>query len=459
MSRYPHTVPDYTETVEASPIGGRHDRIMIDFENKWRGTGSQEAFLEFRRNLAGMFLDDSGGEYRLFTSPGEHLHPVTTWKISNSNRANDGTMRMPLFSGRLFAKQLSSASSEGMPQWNFTAELSFNPTRWLTQQSIQLARLPNEQWLDTPCNMFHLQREDPDFELPLVRSDNVHVGTSRRQLLARRDMWMVQVERYLRGALDLIDRTLSQAANEYPGFHIEPCGVTASLKQVETYWEFWSERPLEEMARLSQPIQQMAASSSTNWSPLSPEAQEALSATGAVEVGIEDNSPRVQMRAAAGTTMRAYAKTNRRLRFEVSHNCKDARAVFQPYTGLSLEQLLSRLDFARERGAHTVNEVLTFARTRITAPEQSREVHELFADIFRCATTPDVASTIVSMLVTNGRIVTGAGFNIDLATIRTLTRRGVLVRRARQSDSYVWGVTAQYEAGLRMMQAFHIVQS
>ncbi len=416
------------------------------------GTGSQTAFLQFRQNLAGIFQTDSGAEYRLFTSPGQHLHPVTTWKVSSSNGANDGIMRMPLFSGRLLAKQMSLNSPEGLPQWNFTAELSFNPTRWLTQQSLQLVRLPREQWLNTPCNMFHLRREDPDFEHALVRSDNVHIGTSRRQLLARRDMWMVQVERYLRGALELIDRTLSQAANEAPGFQITPSSVTASLKQVETYWEFWSQRPLEEMSRLRPPIQQMAASSSTNWSPLSPEAQDALSAAGAVEIGTEDNSPRIQMRAAAGTTLRAYAKTNSRLRFEVSHTCKDARAVFQPYTGLSLEQLSERLDFARERGAHTVNEVLTFVRTRIATPDHSREVHELVAEIFRCAASPELASTMVSVLVTNGRIVTGAGFNIDLATIRRLTRRGVLVRQARQADSHVWGVTPQYQAALRSLR-------
>lgn len=150
--------------------------------------------------------------------------------------------------------------------------------------------------------------------------------------------------------------------------------------------------------------------------------------------------------------MRVYAKTDKRLRFEVAHDCKYARTVFQPYTDLSIVQLVGRLDFARERAAHTVNEVLTFVRIRMAGPEQSREVHELFEEIFRSPTPTNVARALVSMLVTNGRIVTGAGFNIDLATIQRLSRRGIFVHLARQADSHIWGVAPQYESALQRLR-------
>ncbi len=251
------------QTVAASPVGGRHDKIMIDFENQWVATGSQEAFTEFRLNLAGEFPDESGAEYRLFNLPGDQRYP-TIWKVSKGIVGSNGIKRTPLFSGRLLAKQLPTLSAEGLPQWHITAELSLNPTRWLTQQPIGLVRTPEEHWLATSCNMFHRGPGYSDTEHVLVRSDNVLIGPTRKQSLARRNMWMIQVERYLRGTLALIDRTLSYAANEAHGFAISSGNVAASLKQMETYWEFWSERPLEEMARLALPIQQMAASSSTN---------------------------------------------------------------------------------------------------------------------------------------------------------------------------------------------------
>ncbi|AVC49099.1 hypothetical protein RLV_3937 [Rhizobium leguminosarum bv. viciae] len=450
MATHPHVIPQYTDAVEADAQSGRHDKIMVDMEG-WSGTGSQAAFAEFRTNLAGHFNDDNGVEYRLFRSPGNHLHPATVWKVCAGIPEGNGYRRRPLFTGKLEARMRRMPATAAINRWDFTLRLALNPTRWIAQQPLSLVRLPVEQWTDVPASMFH-QGQNYSDELPLVRSDNVHLGLPRVLSLARPSMWMIQVERYIRGVVTLIERTLGLAANEAGGFIIDTPEPSFTLKEVEAYWEYATPRPLEEMRRLADPIRQLAVSSSIAWHPLTEEASTVLSAGGAIEIGTNDNSPRVLMRSGRGCDVRIYAKTDSRLRFEVAYDCNEARLLFQPLNGLSFEQLISRLAFGRERGAEKLNELLGFIRPRITVSEHERQIHELFAEIFRCASSPANASAMVAMLANNGRIVTGPDFG--LGDIRRLTRRGVLMRGGMQGKDFTWVVTAPFEAALaRLLNA------
>lgn len=448
MSSAPLIVPDYTETVTADPSYGRHDKIMVDMEG-WTGTGSLEAFAEFRANLAGNFYDNDGFEYRLFNSPGGHLHPATIWRISAGLSIDEGNRRKPLFSGKLEARMRNAASPSGERTWDFTFRLALNPTRWIAQQPLSIVS-PQADWASAPVQMFHRGEQNFTFdEIGLVRSDNVHVGLPRILNIAHPSVWMMQVRRYLLGIMGLLRSTLGAAAAEGGGFVVNSGAEPSfTLKEIEAYWEYDTPRPLEEMRRIADPIRRLAASSTTAWFPLAPEASEALSQNGSIEVGTDDNSPRILMRAGKGYNVRIYAKTNARLRFEVAYDCADARQMFQPLTALNTEQLLSRLDHARTCGAQTLNDVLTFIRPHMNVPAQAREVHELFGEVFRCASSPAAASAMVSMLVTNGRIAIGEGINAGLKDIRRLVRRGVLVRGGMQGRDYTWVVSPPYADAL-----------
>ncbi|UIY28318.1 hypothetical protein LZK73_15220 [Neorhizobium galegae] len=424
---------------------------MFDLEANWTGTGSQDAFADFRTNLSGNFMDADGLEYRVFRNAGNHLHPATIWKVCAGIQEGNSYSRRPLFSGRLEARARNTPSSSGQPQWDFTARLAINPTRWITQQPLGLIRRPEAEWASAPVNLFH--RDQPyTQEIGLVRGDNVHLGLPRNLSMCRPSMWMVQVERYIRSVRDLITQTLQRVADEGNGFAIQAREPSYTLKEIETYWEYWSPRPLERMRRLADPVRQLAASSSTAWHPLTEEAAAALSAAGAIEVGTDDNSPRILMRSGRGCTVRIYAKTDSRLRFEVAYDCNEARDTFAPLAGLPLEQLMARLALARERGAEQLSQVLDFIRPHVTVPEQERQIHELFAEIFRCASTPAAASVIVSMLVNNGRVATGPGFSVGLADMRRLMRRGVLTRGGMQGQDFTWVVTPQFEAALARLR-------
>lgn len=453
MSSAPFIVPDYTETVTADPSYGRHDKIMVDTDG-WTGTGSLEAFAEFRANLAGNFYDNDGVEYRLFNSPGGHLHPATIWRISAGLSIDQGNRRKPLFSGKLEARMRNAASPSGERTWDFTFRLALNPTRWIAQQPLTLVRIPEAEWANAPVQMFHRGEQNFTFdEIGLVRSDNVHVGLPRILNIAHPNVWMMQVSRYLRGVIGLLRSTLGAAAVEGGGFVINSDAEPSfTLKEIEAYWEYHTPRPLEEMRRIADPIRRLAASSTTAWFPLAPEASEALSQNGSIEVGTDDNSPRILMRAGAGYNVRIYAKTNARLRFEVAYDCADARQMFQPLTSLNAEQLLSRLDHARNCGSQALNDVLTFIRPHMDVPAQAKEVHELFAEVFRCAASTAAATAMVSMLVTNGRIASGEGINAGLKDIRRLVRRGVLVRGGMQGRDYTWIVSPPYAEALARLR-------
>lgn len=443
MSAYPQIIPDYSNTVQPDAQSGRHDKILLDVEG-WIGTGSEEAFQEFRTNLAGAFEDQSGS-YSLFNSPGAHQYP-TKWKIRS--RTSPTSPRVPLFSGELKAVQVASAHGR---QWRFTAQLALNPSRWLAQQSIGLFRLPVSLWANEPPQMFGDRTANHIYEVPLVRGDNVHIGSRRTLSLARPAAWMLNVRRYINGVLGLLSHTLQQAAQEGIGFSILNIQPLFTIKSVEAHWEYWSERPLEEMKRLTAPIQRQAASSSTAWSALSTEARNSLRRDGSIEIGIDDNSPRIAMRVGPGSNLKIYAKTSKRLRFEVAYDCRKARNYFEPRTRLTIDQVIDRLDHARSIGAQSLSEILEYLCLQ-NGPVEERGIHELFSQIFRVVSTPEMASLIISVLVSTGRIVTGRGFNISVGDIRRLHRRGLVTRVATLGGNSTWTVAEPYRYSLSRLR-------
>lgn len=443
MSVYPHLIPDYSDSVQPNAQSGRHDKILVDVEG-WIGSGTDEAFRDFRSNLAGLFGDDSG-EYSLFNSPGNKLHP-TSWRIRK--RTSPTSPRVPLFSGKLTAASISTDQGH---RWRFTAQLALNPTRWLNQQSVGIVRRPVSVWINEPSQLFHNREVSNMYEVPLVRGNNVHIGSQRLLSLARPTAWMENVRRYLNSVIGLISGTLQQAAEETTGFAVIDRQILFKIKEIETYWEYWSERPLEEMSRLISPIQGLAASSSTAWTELSPEACNALLQDGSIEIGVDDNSPRIAMRVGPGSDLKIYAKTNKRLRFEVAYDCRKARHHFEPRTKLTIDQVIERLHHARVIGAQSLSEILEYARLQNPSPER-REIHELFSEIFRTVSKPEMASLIISILVSTGRIVTGHRFNISVGDIRRLHRRGIVTRVATLGGNTTWTVAEPYRYSLSRLR-------
>lgn len=434
----PSVIPDFPDILQVAEHTGRHDRIAVDFD---LGTiaGSEASFAEFRTNLTGDFPGDSGVHRRVFTSSGLHRSP-TRWTI---------VRRGPLFSGLLEARPQTGQATEER-RWKLTARLALNPTRWLSHQRTSFGRQPSDALAEVPVRLFEADEVLSFAEVELVGGNNVHIGTPRHLRLAAPERWMPSLERHLDAVLAFLRQTIQLAANEAGGLELSFPEIKATVKEVEVHWEFWNERPLQIMRDLASRVSTLAASSSTAWWQLTAEAQQALSANGSIEVGVADNSPRILLRTGKGTQLRIYAKTNKRVRFEVEFKCADVPFEFiGKRSNLSFQELMLFISNLRGHAAGRLNPVLTALIPDASTVISQRHVHELFSSIFRAAKDTESASRIVEMLIATGRVVTREGLSEDVLRLRS---RGILEMGARQGQSRTYQVTAEYRDALERLR-------
>lgn len=132
-----------------------------------------------------------------------------------------------------------------------------------------------------------------------------------------------------------------RAASLSPDMAATQAVLSGSLQQVETYWEFWHDEPL----RFVQSLQ-----------------RQALQFSGQVrsqifETATDGLSLSLSLSMTAGTRLKIYAKTNRRVRFEIEHSLERSQRGFSSITEIS-----ALLSAARADAAEAVNSFLDFVR-------------------------------------------------------------------------------------------------
>jgi len=448
----PHIIPEFSYSASIEPINGRHDRIMLDAVKCWRIIGPPDRIAAFREMLTGWSPEEQGGQRLIGAQSNPHHERAARWSIAGSTvegeSMNNGD---PLIWGLLEAKRQGLVDGGSSENWQITARLALNPSKWISQQSTRLTMSPEDQWLEVPSSMFVWKDAFSVEEIPLVRSANVFVGMPRDLQLMRPQSWHLQIHRYVTDAIALLGSNLTRVAQS-TGVHLVTETLDLRLKEVEIYWEFWSERPLEEMARIEAAVRSVAASSSTAWWPLDDQTKALLASIGQIEVGVEDNSPRLSLRLMHGATLRIYAKTNKRLRFEVAYRLSEARTDFRRRTFTSAQSLADGLGQARIPAAGRLGNIFAAIRAIAETVPDTKAPHELVSDIYAGVGTASRARDLVSMLVTCGRIAAypNTGFHDDLVRLR---RRGVLRSFTRAGNDFLWTVTPAYRAALLSLRS------
>ena len=158
-----------------------------------------------------------------------------------------------------------------------------------------------------------------------------------------------------------------------------------------------------------------------------------------------------------GVKVKIYAKTSRRVRFEVTYDMRYVRLRSTPTDGTytrkrqtfrNLSGVERRLDELREDAANEVNKVLRHIRNRVSLPATPHTAIDLLIDFTRALNNRENARILLDALLFKGSITSLPRYKLALAKLR---QAGILeALPTNHGKEHV--VTAPYRHPLRMLR-------
>lgn len=447
-------LPELTADSRVTATQARQDRIVVEIGD-WFVIGTQENLESFY----GAFgrLDPSAPRPRLFAVAGRQNTRWPVIKLRQSPQAADRQYGKPLLAGQIGTANYPNPQGSGPGQ--FGRRLFFqgtiNPTRFVVHQPKLFqgrtivdptsGRLPAVRMFAPETETYRGQ------ERSLTDADNV-IRSQRALSYARPEAWPRHLRRYLEAVPMAIDAELRDAAREATsdaarnaardaGVRIERSN-RFQLREVETYWEFYSEDAPALVRDIAPVIAEMGKNASER--PFSN-----------AERGKNTEQNQISVRAdlSGQRMLKVYAKTPTRIRFEVEHSEDFFRHLpsRQSHIQSSPGEWLPILAQLAILAAEGVNEALRRIGARVSANRQHRTPYDLLAHLVDVLEDAEKAREFASLLVANRRVVVGK----DLAPrkqVLALVRRGVL--ESIRSTRGVYALAPDYANALAHLQAF-----
>jgi len=260
--------------------------------------------------------------------------------------------------------------------------------------------------------------------------------------------WQRHLRSYVMGVAAEFHNQLEHAIDITRGtrlHHVE----SFTLRKVETYWEFAATEPTELVRSLIPHLSSYSAGQTT------------ISTFPVPSQMVNVNSLSFSLTLTAKLSLRVYAKTNRRVRFEIIQEDLNHRELLglplgrrgeprQPRPG-SFNDILRCLYVLRERASNALNAVLEFLERHTQVVESQISAFSFLMSIAAALQDRALAHTIVSLLVFHGRIVPRAGGAEIRDACAQLVQAGIIsYYPARQ----VYDVTSRYQYALQMLRAY-----
>lgn len=223
--------------------------------------------------------------------------------------------------------------------------------------------------------------------------------------------------RFLSSIHARIAHEFDRAAATSPDMAAPQASFSGSLQQVETYWEFWHPEPL----RFVQTLQREAL-------------QFCRQVRGQLfETATDGQSLSLSLSVRAGARLKIYAKTNRRVRFEVEETLENSRRGFS--SPAEVDALLSSL---RTDAAAAVNGFLAFMHRQSAAHlSQARSPMALVCEIVQAVHgNYGQAQALLEALCIHGRLATTRNNTLRAAITRLVENR-IFQPSSPRSRSYV----------------------
>lgn len=333
----------------------------------------------------------------------------------------------------LFGGGVLLQASSGDKRIEFT--LQINPSR-LVHHHPKLKLLFDPPWQHVAALSINPSPRDLGGEFALDGKDNwipqspqYDRAWSRRHRDAKRCFQLI--EEALESEIERVNET---------GFNLVPLrDGRHSIRTLETYWEFSHPDPTGLVLSLKRHLKALSLrqfKANIYRQRRREDAQREES---------EKNSVCLLVSLGRGEVLAVYAKTNRRVRFEVRQDfTKNAAHLSGGHTATNPRQLADLLSVARSRCADHLNRIFASLRRVKTFPANSVSATGLLADFAGALHRSENFPTILSLLLANGKIASVPGLQRDIASLR---KAGLIeLYGPRQTGHYI--VTPCYSKAL-----------
>ena len=448
-------LPLFSVHYRVVPETGREDKIEMEI-GTWVLNGTCENFEQIRHAIScpnshhrsDMTPDDPNFFGYLFNRPN-----------------NNGTLRLPLeirkstlhgHGGCVLAHPLLFAGKwmfsyrpwRGNESRDFATvlNLSLNPTRFVRHQpEPQPMPSANARWPPPSLSMSAAEPQG-NGEFSLDGKDNWLPSGSFFETWANPHRWQRHLRNYVVGVAEEFHSQLEHAIDVTSDARLHRV-ESFTLRKVETYWEFAAIEPTELVRSLIPHLSAYSAGQAT------------ISTFPVPAQMVNVNSLSFSVKLTAKLSLRVYAKTNRRVRFEIIQEDLNHRELLglplvrrgqprQPRSG-SFNDILRCLYVLRGRASTALNAVLEFLEQHTQVVESQISAFSFLMSIAAALQDRALAHTIVSLLVYHGRIVSREG-GADIRDACALLAQAEIL--AYHPARRVYDVTPPYQYALQMLR-------
>ena len=412
----PRLTPDTVTTARA-----RQDKIELTLGRWFFNPADEEQHEQFLWNL-------SRGGVGAPIAPSWFAHPTgrafeRRLAVRNGGSGRGRRVGVPLLAGHLLSRR-TPASSPSYPLGTRFLQFdgAINPTRYVNhQQHRPWAHQNPDAWqLNPPSLETRLVLSRIGEEIVLDGSDNVLLSRFAHIFAGQ---WERHINRYWNGLRGALHAQIEWAAQN-SGLSMEFV-PQLTIRSVETYWEYRVEDAVSWVAEAEPRIAALGRAS---------EARTRDYPSGDIGADAQVNSRRILARLRAGTNLRVYAKTNKRVRFEIVHNLLENRHIVSERNrqGSTFEILPSCLLECTHVAADELSRCLATIVDEGTQTSEQMSLIQLVHRVVRCGRNEQEVNdteTVLSILASQGYVALSVQSNLRIP-IQRLVDAGILQRIA-----------------------------
>ena len=418
---------DYNATI--LPSYARQDKIEISLDG-WQLSCNSETIESLKRQLHEYIYVGSTSRNHAQVLKAADVYRGLGWDVRGGDGSNISRVDTPLFTGRL--KCLNPPWSSSNRPTNFFASLRVNPTRFAAQQFGLYRNTPAPAFFKLSNSLDGLNEE------VLSPCDNVLMGCSRHLARFRPDVWLDRSQDYIDGIWSILNELMLDASESVsPGIDCSdilrhPVPLVRIWK-IETYWEFQSPDPIREMYRICKLAERTPYDSRRRYFENLSESPSLDHVANSPCLNINHN----------GAQIRIYAKTNKRIRFEVAFGKKKvARLMSAHRRQFPIHDFKTILHGFAEAAADDLQDIFNSIRSGATNAN-TKDILDLVDEVYSAAGNQSLAKSILRLLGHRGCVAMASNTNMGDA-IKRLRRRQVLCRPVRNGRRTTYALAPNY---------------
>ena len=310
-----------------------------------------------------------------------------------------------------------------------------NLTRFVQAQRFKkFSKLRNPTLAASPVLAIHPRRSWFAKELPLLPADNLLIGSVYPFGFAMghetTELVRMYIDEFERVAVGILRDQMQERdilVREIP---------YRSLQAMEIYWEFSANDPIRLVQSLVKPLHRLSSHVRITEKTIANVEEETTNQSRCVTINLTRS-----------IRLRVYAKTTRRVRFEVEFSGDAISGICSGRTSRDTEGILRKIDQLLARAVNEMNWVLSELRYQVPPGAQEESAVGLISKVARILNDAGKTEMVISSLHTFGRIAP-EGNEVLLEVARKLKQAGIL-RTIGGRSLYV--PTDAYETAVRRL--------